>query len=89
MDLNPLDLDLTERLKRHDFAVEYVLALEEEQRAAMARIAELETTMRSLADTVARVGHDGRLLPSEKRIAFQCAQHVRNAMARLNIATKD
>jgi hypothetical protein len=49
------------------------------------RIAELETAMRTLADTVARVVYDA----SKKRIAFQCAQHVRDAMAKLNIATKD
>jgi hypothetical protein len=61
----------------------------DEHARQLVRIAELEAGMRTLADTVARVGYDGRLLPSEKRIAFQCAQHVRDAIAKLNIATKD
>lgn len=53
--ISSINLDLTARLRDHEFAVEYVKALEEQQRdcdkLSGARIAELEAALRSLRHT--------------------------------------
>lgn len=55
MTISSINLDLTARLRDHEFAVEYVKALEEQQRdcdkLSGARIAELEAALRSLRHT--------------------------------------
>lgn len=54
MALQPVNLDLTDRLRNHEFAVEYVRALEEQQRDSEGRyekrIAELEVALRKVRE---------------------------------------
>ncbi len=56
MTISSINLDLTARLRDHEFAVEYVKALEEQQRdcdkLSGARIAELEAALREMQKSV-------------------------------------
>ena len=57
--LNPIDLNITERLKDHSFAVEYVAALEEGQRDSDRRY---EKRIADLQDRIKKLEGDNQVL---------------------------
>jgi LmbE family N-acetylglucosaminyl deacetylase len=87
-DVKPVDLDITERLKNHEFAVEYAKAQAEEIGRLAARIEELEKALEDAAECVESWGGYASTYFQDKHDLAGDIERIRTAARALKGETK-